>query len=61
MEDENPDDVYAVAEDPAPFEPEDINIVNLRDLQWNVINLDSTRFNIYIYLFKEPFCLIDLH
>lgn len=39
MEDENPDDVYIVAEDPAPFYPEDnIYVVNLRDLQRNITN-----------------------
>lgn len=39
MKDENPDDVYIIAEDPAPFDPEDeIYIVNLRELQRNVNN-----------------------
>ena len=39
MEDENPEDVYIVAEDPAPFDAEDgIYIVNLRDLQRNLKN-----------------------
>jgi hypothetical protein len=39
MDDENPSDVYIVAEDPAPFDlNEDIYVVNLRDLQRNVNN-----------------------
>jgi hypothetical protein len=39
MEDENASDVYVVAEDPAPFGPDDeIYIVNLRELQRNVKN-----------------------
>jgi hypothetical protein len=39
MDDENPDDVYIIAEDPAPFDLEDeLYIVNLRDLQRNVNN-----------------------
>lgn len=37
--DENPEDVYIVAEDPAPFNHEDeIYIVSLRDLQRNISN-----------------------
>jgi len=39
MEDENPADVYIVAEDPSPFVFDDnIYIVNLRDLQRNINN-----------------------
>ena len=37
LQDENLNDVYVVAEDPAPFDPEDnIYVVNLRDLQRNI-------------------------
>lgn len=39
LDDENPEDVYIVAEDPTPFDDEDeIYVVNLRDLQRNVGN-----------------------
>jgi hypothetical protein len=42
IHDENPDDVYIIAEDPAPFDPEDeIYIVKLRDLQKNLNNLSA--------------------
>jgi len=35
--DENPDDVYIVAEDPTPFDIEDsIYVINLNDLQRNL-------------------------
>ena len=37
--DENPDDVYIIAEDPSPFDGEDtIYVVNLKDLQRNIHN-----------------------
>ncbi|MGY3212474.1 hypothetical protein [Mucilaginibacter sp. HD30] len=37
IDDENPGDVYIIAEDPAPFDSEDeIYLVNLRDLQRNI-------------------------
>ena len=40
LPDENPEDVYIVAEDPAVFdEDENIYIVNLKDLQKNVNGL----------------------
>jgi len=43
MEDENPGDVYIIAEDPAPFDLEDeIYVVDLRDLQRNVNNPSVT-------------------
>ena len=37
LDDESPDDVYIVAEDPQPYGPDDdIYIVNLKDLQYNI-------------------------
>lgn len=37
LNDENPDDVYIVSEDPTPFDLEDsIYITNLKDLQRNI-------------------------
>lgn len=39
LDDEIPEDVYIIAEDPAPFDPEDeIYVVNLRDLQRHIKN-----------------------
>jgi hypothetical protein len=39
LDDENPEDVYVVAEDPAPFDgDDDIYVVNLNDLQRNINN-----------------------
>jgi hypothetical protein len=43
MADENPSDVYIIAEDPSPFDlDDDIYIVNLRDLQRNINNPSIT-------------------
>jgi hypothetical protein len=37
LDDESPDDVYIVAEDPQPYGPDDnIYVVNLKDLQRNI-------------------------
>lgn len=37
LDDENPEDVYIVAEDPQPYGPDDnIYVVNLKDLQRNI-------------------------
>jgi hypothetical protein len=39
LDDENPEDIFIVAEDPEPFDREDnIYVVNLRDFQRNIKN-----------------------
>jgi hypothetical protein len=39
MDDENPEDVYVLTEDPTPFEAEDsLYFVNIKDLQRNINN-----------------------
>lgn len=39
LDDENPEDVYVIAEDPAPFDSDDdIYVLNLNDLQRNINN-----------------------